>query len=184
MMGGPMSVNDDDPWVAPVCELLRAAVAAKVPVIGHCLGGQLLAKALGAPVTRAPIAEIGWGDVRSTDAPSRREWFGGRERFTTFQWHYDTFALPRDATLVLTNRYNANQAFTVDDRHVGFQCHVEMTCAMVESWLASGGGELPSASGASMQAADDIRRGLPARIDALHAVADDVYARWATGLDA
>src|SRR6185503_10440713 len=58
MMGGPMSVNDALPWVDPVCAFLRNAVAADVPVIGHCLGGQLLAKALGAKVERAPIAEI------------------------------------------------------------------------------------------------------------------------------
>src|SRR4051794_39211058 len=60
MMGGPMSVNDPLPWIEPTCALLRDAVAAAVPVVGHCLGGQLLAKALGAPVTRAPVAEIGW----------------------------------------------------------------------------------------------------------------------------
>ena len=184
MMGGPMSVNDDDPWIAPVCALLRAAVAAQVPVIGHCLGGQLLAKALGAPVTRAPVPEFGWLDVRSTDAAARASWFGGRERFMTFQWHYDTFALPEGATLALTGDFNANQAYIVDDRHIGFQCHVEMTAELVATWLADGADELPSASTPSMQSAADIRRDLPARIDALHAVADDIYARWAMGLDA
>jgi GMP synthase-like glutamine amidotransferase len=182
MMGGPMSVNDNDPWVAPVCTLLRAAVAAKVPVIGHCLGGQLLAKALGAPVTRAPVAEIGWVDVRVTDPDARRAWFGDRDRFTTFQWHYDAFSLPQGATRVLTNGFNANQAFVVDDRHVGFQCHIEMTPDLVATWLASGADELPATSGGAVQTADDIRRDLAARIEALHAVADDVYARWATGL--
>ena len=131
MMGGPMSVNDDAPWVAPLCALLRAAVAADVPVIGHCLGGQLLAQALDAPVTRAPAPEMGWIDVRTTDASARDEWFGGRESFTTFQWHYDTFALPAGATRVLTNSFNANQAYIVDGRHIGFQCHIEMTRELV-----------------------------------------------------
>ncbi|MEO8675392.1 MAG: type 1 glutamine amidotransferase [Casimicrobiaceae bacterium] len=182
MMGGPMSVNDDEPWVAPVCALLRDAVAQGVPVLGHCLGAQLLAKALGAPVTRAPVAEIGWVDVQSTDADAQEKWFGGRNRFTTFQWHYDAFALPPRATRVLTNTFNANQAYVVDDRHIGFQCHIEMTPYLVEAWLADGAGQLPSASSESVQTADDIRRDLPARIAALHAVADDVYARWASGL--
>jgi GMP synthase-like glutamine amidotransferase len=172
MMGGPMSVNDDEPWVAPVCDLLRGAVGEGVPVLGHCLGGQLLAKALGAPVTRAPVAEIGWVDVQATDVEAQREWFGGRDRFTTFQWHYDAFALPPRATRVLTNAFNANQAYVVDDRHIGLQCHIEMTPELVATWLASG----------AVQSADDIRRDLPARIGALHALADDVYARWATGL--
>src|SRR5512142_1151884 len=60
MMGGPMSVNDPLPWIEPLCALLRDAVEADVPVIGHCLGGQLLAKALGAKVERARSPEIGW----------------------------------------------------------------------------------------------------------------------------
>ena len=182
MMGGPMSVNDDEPWVAPVCNLLRDAVAQGVPVLGHCLGGQLLAKALGAPVTRAPVAEIGWIDVEITDTGAKASWFGGRNRFTTFQWHYDAFALPPRATRVLTNGFNANQAYVVDDRHIGFQCHIEMTPDLVAAWLADGAEQLPSTSSDAMQTADDIRRDLPARIAALHAVADDVYARWASGL--
>jgi GMP synthase-like glutamine amidotransferase len=182
MMGGPMSVNDDLPWVAPVCALLRDAVEARVPVIGHCLGGQLLAKALGARVARAPVAEFGWIDVQATDAASRAAWFGGRERFTTFQWHYDAFDLPEGATRVLTNEFNANQGYVVDDRHVGFQCHVEMTAELALAWIATDSGDLPAASSRAAQCAADIRRDLGARVAALNAVADDVYARWATGL--
>jgi len=182
MMGGPMSVNDAEPWVAPVCDLLRESVAQGVPVLGHCLGGQMLAKALGAPVTRAPVAEIGWVDVQATDDDARGQWFGGRDRFTTFQWHYDAFALPPGARRVLTNDFNSEQAYVVDDRHIGFQCHIEMTPDLVATWLASGGGELPKKSTGAMQSADDIRRDLPARIDALHAVADDVYTRWSSAL--
>jgi GMP synthase-like glutamine amidotransferase len=63
MMGGPMSVNDDLPWIPKMLGLIRETVDADVPVIGHCLGGQLLAKALGAAVTRNPVKEIGWGDI-------------------------------------------------------------------------------------------------------------------------
>jgi GMP synthase-like glutamine amidotransferase len=182
MMGGPMSVNDALPWVAPVCALVEAAVGADVPVIGHCLGGQLLAKALGAEVRPTATPEIGWIDVATDDARAAPEWFGGRAAFETFQWHFDTFALPVAATRVLTNRHNAEQAYVVADRHIGMQCHIEMTTAMVEDWLATGAGELPDASTPSRQSAADIRAGLPARVAALNAVADDVYARWARGL--
>jgi GMP synthase-like glutamine amidotransferase len=182
MMGGPMSVNDELPWIAPLSRLLRAAVGREVPVIGHCLGGQLFAQALGAPVTRAKVAEIGWLDVDVCSRAARQEWFGGRTAFNTFQWHYDAFALPAGATPVLTNAFNANQAFVVDDRHIGLQCHVEMTRALTETWLASGSDELPSASTPATQTASEIRRDLDARIDALHAVANDIYARWAQGL--
>src|SRR5712691_11147864 len=143
MMGGPMSVNDALPWVAPLGSLLGDAVAARVPVIGHCLGGQLLAKALGAQVRRAPTPEIGWIDVDVADAGAGREWFGGRTRIETFQWHAETFALPVGATRVLTNRFNVNQAYVVDGRHLGLQCHIEMTHDLVESWLRTGASELP-----------------------------------------
>ena len=74
MMGGPMSVNDDLPWIAPMLDSIRAAIEAQVPVIGHCLGGQLLAKALGGRVTRNPVKEIGWGcvDVLGTQVALER----------------------------------------------------------------------------------------------------------------
>jgi len=182
LMGGPMGANDALPWIEPVCGLLRTAVEAGIPVLGHCLGGQLLAKALGAPVVRADVPEIGWIDVDVTDARARGDWFGGRPRFTTFQWHYDSFALPAGAVPVLANAFNPNQAYVVDGRHIGLQCHVEMTRPLVETWLASGASELPATSSASAQSAADIRRDLDRRLAELHAVADDVYARWATGL--
>jgi len=182
LMGGPMSVNDPLPWIEPVCALLRDAVAAGVPVLGHCLGGQLLAKAMGAAVTRADVAEIGWIDVDVEPGEAARAWFGGRARFTTFQWHYDAFALPPGATRVLTNGFNGNQGYVLDDRHLGLQCHVEMTGDLVATWLASDAAALPAASTPAVQSAADIARGVDARVAALNAVADDAYARWARGL--
>ena len=182
MMGGPMAAYDALPWVAPMSDLLRDAVAQQVPVIGHCLGGQLLAQALGARVDRAPRPEIGWFDVDVDAAPSAREWFGGRDRFTTFQWHYDGFALPDGAQRVLTGAAHANQAFVVDERHIGLQCHIEMTSALVESWLGSGADELPDASSGTVQSAAAIRAVSGVRLPALQDVAAAVYARWAKGL--
>ncbi len=178
MMGGPMSAYDALPWIEPLGALLRQAVAKRVPVIGHCLGGQLLAQALGAAVSRASVAEIGWLDVEACDASAQREWFGGRPAFTAFQWHYDAFALPAQAKRVLTNRFNANQAFVVDDMHIGLQCHVEMTRELTETWLAAGADELPPKSAPTAQSAADIRDGLDARVHALHAIAGDIYTRW------
>jgi GMP synthase-like glutamine amidotransferase len=182
MMGGAMSANDELPWIAPLSALLRAAVDREVPVIGHCLGGQLFAQALGAPVTRAKVAEIGWLDVEVCNVAAQSQWFGGRAQFNTFQWHYDAFALPAGATPVLTGGFNENQGFVVDDRHIGLQCHVEMTRALTETWLSSGSDELPATTTPATQTASDIRRDLESRIDALHAVANDIYARWAQGL--
>jgi GMP synthase-like glutamine amidotransferase len=182
MMGGPMSVNDALPWIAPVGALLRKAVDARVPVIGHCLGGQLLAQALGAQVTRTPTPEIGWVDVSVCDVAAGREWFGGRTAFNAFQWHYEAFALPPGASRVLTNAFNVNQAYVIDSRHIGFQCHIEMTRELTETWLASGAAELPEQSTSAVQSATDIRRDLDRRIATLGTLAADVYARWTQGL--
>jgi GMP synthase-like glutamine amidotransferase len=180
MMGGPMSANDDLPWNAPLLKLVRDAVSADVPVIGHCLGGQLLAKSLGAKVVRTAIPEIGWIDVDVIDGAAN-PWFGHRDRFLTFQWHYDIFGLPQDATRVLTNAFNPEQGFALG-RHVGFQCHIEMTREMVVSWSASGGDELPPESTGAVQSKADLFEDVDARLAALSRVADDVYDQWARGL--
>ena len=178
MMGGPMSVTDALAWIDPLSRLLRDAVAAKIPVIGHCLGGQLLAQALGARVQRTQTPEIGWIDVETTDAAAREAWFGGHARFTPFQWHYDVFDLPAGATRVLTNRFNPNQAYVIDDRHIGFQCHIEMTDDLVLTWCRTGADEIAMPSTPPRQSRDDILRELPQRLAALQAVAGGVYARW------
>jgi GMP synthase-like glutamine amidotransferase len=180
MMGGPMSANDDLPWNVPLLGLLRDAVSVDVPVIGHCLGGQLFAKSLGAKVGRATATEIGWSDVKVIDAASN-PWFGQRAGFRTFQWHYEVFGLPLGATRVLTNGFNPEQAFALG-KHIGFQCHIEMTREMVESWCASGGDELPPQSNGAIQSRADILEDVDTRLAALSRVADDVYTAWARGL--
>ena len=180
MMGGPMSVNDELPWKSPLLALLRGAVDADVPVIGHCLGGQLFAKALGGQVSRTTTPEIGWGDV-DVDLPAAAPWLGPRARFTTFQWHYDVFSLPPGTVRLLTNAFNPDQAFGIG-KHIGFQCHIEMTREMVETWCRTGADELPANSVGAMQSEADILRDVDARLAALARVADDVYARWAQGL--
>jgi len=182
MMGGPMSATDALAWIAPLSELLRNAVSHDVPVIGHCLGGQLLAQALGARVRRTAVPEIGWIDVEATDVHAQNAWFGGRSRFTPFQWHYDVFDVPAGATRVLKNHFNANQGYVINDRHIGFQCHIEMTRELVETWCASGAEEIAAPGTPPRQSGDEIVRDLTNRLAALQAVADGVYARWAEGL--
>jgi GMP synthase-like glutamine amidotransferase len=175
-----MSANDDLPWNAPLLGLLRNAVDADVPVIGHCLGGQLFAKALGGQVSRTTTPEIGWGDV-DAENPAASPWLGGRARFTTFQWHYDVFALPPGALRLLTNAFNRNQAFSTG-KHVGFQCHIEMTREMVETWCRAGADELPPQTIGSTQSMAYIRCDVDRRLAELSRVADAVYAHWAQGL--
>jgi GMP synthase-like glutamine amidotransferase len=181
-MGGPMSVNDDLPWVAPALELVRDAVRKDVPVLGHCLGGQLMSKALGGEVTRAKVKEIGWGEVEVADNGVAREWFGDLKRFEGFHWHGETFSVPLGATRILANEHCANQAFALG-KHIGMQCHVEMTEDLIRSWLRGGADEMKeSAASAGVQSAPEIERRMAQRVEALHAVADRVYERWTANL--
>ena len=131
---------------------------------------------------RTAIPEIGWIEVETTDAAAQRAWFGGNARFTPFQWHYDVFDLPSGATRVLTNAFNPNQGYVIDDLHVGFQCHIEMTRDLVLTWCRSGADEIAAPGMPPRQSRDEILHDLPERLAALQAVADGVYARWAEGL--
>ena len=106
-----MSVNDDLPWIPPVLDLIRQAAAKNIPVLGHCLGGQLMAKALGGQVGRNAIKEIGWGTVNRVDGPEAEAWLGDLDHFEAFHWHGETFSIPPGAVRILGNDNCANQAF-------------------------------------------------------------------------
>jgi len=183
-MGGPMSANDELPWTQPVLALMRDAVSRGVPVIGHCLGGQMLSRALGGRVSVNPVKEIGWNPVEVDDNPTAREWFGpDLPAFTTFQWHGDTFSIPPGGQRILTGRHCPNQAYVVDDRHLGLQCHVEMTPEMIASWIASGSGEVrQNLSSPAVQPVEEIQAEMPAKLPDLSATAERLYRRWVTGL--
>lgn len=183
-MGGPMSVNDPLSWIAPVLALIREAVARDVPVIGHCLGGQLMAKALGAPVTRNPVKEIGWGTVDALDHPEAQRWLGGDLRsFLSFHWHGETFAIPDGATRIMASPWCANQAFALG-KHFGMQCHVEMTEDMIRTWCRDWAKEVEALASrvVSVQTPAEMETGISGKVRALNAVADRIYDRWITGL--
>lgn len=178
-MGGPMSVNDDLPWIALSLELIRRAEQAGIPLLGHCLGGQLMAKALGGTVGRNPVKEIGWGEVKVADSATARDWFGGIQKFDAFHWHGETFSLPPGAELILSSPYCANQAYVLGGMHLGMQCHVEMTEEMVREWYAVGAEEVAAArSSPAVQRAEMAEVNLAQRVEALNAVSEKLYRKW------
>ena len=184
-MGGPMSANDEYPWTQPVLHLMRCGADQGVPVIGHCLGGQMLARALGARVSRNPVKEIGWVPVAVEGNPAAAEWFGpGLERFETFEWHEDTFAIPAGAERILTGVHCPNQAYVVDGRHLGMQCHVEVNAEMIETWCRIGIDDIDENFGKSpaVQDALTIRAKMLENLATLSATANRLYARWIRGL--
>ncbi|HEX9181188.1 MAG TPA: type 1 glutamine amidotransferase [Burkholderiales bacterium] len=176
-MGGPMSVNDDLPWIPAVLDLIRRAVAGNVPVVGHCLGAQLMSKALGGVVTRNPVKEIGWGKIRVTNALAARDWLGDVCVFDGFHWHGETFSIPSGTVRILESAYCPNQAFVLGP-HLGMQCHVEMTGDLVRSWCESGAREIAASPGPAVQTVEAIQEDLEHRITGLNLVADRLYGRW------
>ncbi len=183
LMGGPMSVNDDLPWIAPLLKLIREAVAADIPLLGHCLGGQLISKALGAAVTANPVKEIGWGEVTVSNNDIARSWFGDIESFNGFHWHGETFSLPEQAVHLLASPHCGNQAYAIG-KHLAFQCHIEMTPELVQSWCDVGAEEVRQASASpAVQQIGVMMENLPLHCFFLNKVATRIYSQWIKGLN-
>ena len=183
-MGGPMSVNDPLPWIEPVCALIRDAVAMNVPVIGHCLGGQLMSKALGGQISKNPVKEIGWGEAGSADNAATRTWLGAHagQASTVFQWHGETFSLPAGASQLLASAYCANQMFALGP-HLAMQCHVEMTPEIITTWCAQWADEaLAGANHPSVQTPTEMQAEMAEKLPAMRRLSDQLYSMWITGL--
>jgi GMP synthase (glutamine-hydrolysing) len=136
VMGGPMGAYDEEahPWLRVEKQLIREAAEADLPVWGICLGAQLLAASLGAEVRRGPRAEVGLLTVDLTPAAADDPVFAGLPpRFTTLQWHSDTFDLPDGATLLASSPAYANQSF-VRRRAYGLQFHLEVPPELASQW--------------------------------------------------
>jgi GMP synthase-like glutamine amidotransferase len=139
LMGGPMSATDDDalPWLTAEKRLIADAVAAGTPLWGVCLGAQLLAASLGAPVYPGPAPEVGVLPVTLTDEALADPVFAGLPReLLTLQWHGDTFDLPEGATRLAGSTAYPNQAFRVGRAAYGLQFHLEVSVELATEWAA------------------------------------------------
>lgn len=137
IMGGPQSANDPDPRLAAEMRLIREAMARGIPILGVCLGAQLIAKALGARVYRNPAKEIGWAPVYFTEAAKDDPLFGGFASPTTFfHWHGETFDLPQGAEWLAYSDLCRHQAFRYRTNVYGVQFHPEITAEMIVDWSA------------------------------------------------
>ncbi len=180
-MGGPMSVNDDLPWIPPVLDLIREAVHHRVPVLGHCLGSQLMSRALGGTVSQNPQKEIGWGPVFLTANEAARRWFGPRPSFQVFHWHGETWSLPKNATLLARSPLCQHQAFSLGP-HLGMQFHIEMTEDLIRTWCENGQAEIAASPGEGVQPAEIILRQTPRQLPELNQSARHVYGQWTSHL--
>ena len=179
ILGGEMSANDPLPGLRRAEALVRQAVSAGVPTLGHCLGGQLMARALGARVLASPAPEIGWQPLEVFDDPEATAWFGGPGPQTVFQWHFEALELPPGAVRLAGSAACPNQAFALGP-HLALQFHVEIDDEKLRRWSCDEGERWANArrSHASAQTGDAMRQGVAAHLAAHQALADRIYARW------
>ncbi len=178
ILGGPMNVDqiDEHAYLVPEVESIREFIEMDTPVLGICLGSQLIAKALGASVYKNPKKEIGWYDVHVTEEGKNDLLlctFNDTEK--VFQWHGDTFEIPQGAVRLATSPLCINQAFRYGDKVYGFQFHLEVDRSMIERWLLTPvnrqeiedlGGEISP---------DEIRSQTPLHIDELSKLSKQAF---------
>jgi len=137
-LGGPMSANDGERsgFIADELRLLTKVLEAGMPALGVCLGAQLIAKAAGAEVTAGEEKEIGWYPLMLTEEGGKDRLLAGLpDTFPVFQWHGETFDIPRGAVRLAGSERYSNQAFRLGEQVYGLQFHLETTQPMIIEWL-------------------------------------------------
>ncbi|MDZ7262692.1 MAG: type 1 glutamine amidotransferase [candidate division KSB1 bacterium] len=138
IMGGPMSANDEQqyPFLRSELQLIETCLRQDLPILGICLGSQLLAKALGAQVYRGPKPEIGWYPIYFSQEAQTDDLFKGEPgQCWVFHWHGETFDLPKGAKLLASSAAYPHQAFKYENHAYGLQFHLEMTEEMINEWV-------------------------------------------------
>ncbi|WP_298168745.1 type 1 glutamine amidotransferase [Acidithiobacillus sp.] len=181
IMGGPMSVHDTDqyPWLLTEQQIIRRAVSEELPVLGHCLGGQLIAQAMGGQITPNPDGpEIGWWPVTKNPEAMSSVWLQELpDTFTLFHWHGETFSLPSGAVPLLSSGLCTQQAFAIGKHCLALQGHPEVTPAMVQAWTESMADDLQQ-TGAGIQPSRTIHNHLEHKCEELLGSAVAIYRPW------
>jgi GMP synthase (glutamine-hydrolysing) len=179
VMGGGMSANDDLASNRQAEQLIVQAMILDIPVIGHCLGGQLMSRALKGSVTIAPTPEIGWQPIEYADHELARAWFGDDPTDTVIHWHYDTFSIPLGATLLASSASCANQAWGFG-KHLAMQFHIEIDESKIQSWVAEDDDKWAESRRLfeSVQSRQAILDRTAQHLAAHQRTADHIYSHW------
>jgi GMP synthase (glutamine-hydrolysing) len=180
VLGGPMNVDEVDryPFLAHDVQWIRQALAMDLPLMGICLGAQLLAKTLGARVYPNPLKEIGWYPVELLPASADDPLLARSGARMMFQWHGDTFDLPSEAVHLARSASCENQAFRYGRWAYGLQFHIEMTAGMIDDWLREPN-NCRELAGLDYIDPARIRAQTPRELPHLQALAADVFGRFA-----
>lgn len=181
-MGGPGNVNEPTGWMQQEMELIRDAADKGVPVLGICLGAQLISKALGGEVMPAETLEIGWHAVEwFEDSLPAQRWFADLPpRFEVFQWHAHTYSLPPGAVALARSACAEQQAFAISNI-LALQFHLEITAESIRTIVERYPGDLEKVS-ECVQSGTVITAELGARTRDLYRIADVVFGRWLEGV--
>lgn len=179
VMGGGMSANDPLLSNRQAEILILQAVLRDRPVIGHCLGGQLMSRALGAEIGLSPEPEIGWHAIDYASHDLVNHWFGPDPTHTVIQWHYDAFTVPVGATRLAGSKACVNQAWCMGP-HLAMQFHIEMDADKAREW-AQDEDPLWAESRTrydTVQDSDAILAGIIPHLAQHQRTADHVYRTW------
>ncbi|MBI2412988.1 MAG: gamma-glutamyl-gamma-aminobutyrate hydrolase family protein [Deltaproteobacteria bacterium] len=182
VMGGPMGVYESDiyPFINGEINLIKEAIKTDVPVLGVCLGSQLLAASAGARVYKGKKKEIGWYNVSLTEeGSSDRLFLGLPDELPVFQWHGDTFDVPVNGVNLASSDLFPHQAIKVGKMAYGFQFHFEVTAKMVGEWIEINEGELKAAK----IDPEKIIKETPENIEGLHRFGRAIVQRFARLID-
>jgi len=185
VMGGAMSANDPLHTNRQAEILILQAILNDIPVIGHCLGGQLISKALGGRVTYNSVPEIGWQEIQYVDNFLVEKWFGPDPTESVIHWHYDCFTIPRGATLLASTKNCPHQAFAYG-KHLAMQFHIEIDETKLNFWVTDKDENWIKAQKnfASVQSKEQMLEGAKRHLLKHQKTADRIYNTWleTTGL--
>ena len=179
VMGGGMSANDPLLTNRQAEILILQAMHYDIPVIGHCLGGQLMSKALGGKIGLSPKPEIGWQPISYIDNELTKQWFGSDPTDTVIHWHYDTFSIPTGATLLASSESCPNQAFAIG-KHLAMQFHIEIDENKVNRWVQDDDDKWQQARQDydSVQNKDEMLNDIPKYLTKHQQTANNIYTNW------